>query len=200
MDLCYRTPGLGGIADVDPERTVCLDLETTGVDGSSDEILQVGIVDGTGEALMSTLVRPTAHSAWPAAQRVNGISPADVADAPTVLDLLPEISGLLASARMVVGFNVLFDLGFLRAVGVPCLDVPVVDVMRELAPVVGVWNPERRSYRWPKLAACAAHYGVDFDPHDACEDAKATVEVFRRMLADDAPGGYLALAARHGAL
>lgn len=198
MQCYYQTPDLGGISRISPQRTLCIDLETTGLSAKTDEILEMGFVDGAGRTVLWTLVRPLARHEWPHAQRVNGISPSDVAAAPTIVDLLRDVRRIVEGADMIVGFNTSFDLGFLAAVGVSPARVPVVDVMRELAPVCGVWDVERRSYRLPKLSACAERYGVRLKPHGALEDARATADVFQRMIADAEPDGYLALAARHG--
>jgi DNA polymerase-3 subunit epsilon len=42
-------------------RTVFLDLETTGLDPRTDEILEIGILDDAGRVLLDSLVRPERH-------------------------------------------------------------------------------------------------------------------------------------------
>jgi DNA polymerase III epsilon subunit-like protein len=51
-----------------PVRTVFLDLETTGLDPRTDEIVEIGILDEDGRVLLDTLVRPVRHRSWPDAQ------------------------------------------------------------------------------------------------------------------------------------
>ncbi|ESQ14925.1 MAG: hypothetical protein N838_30690 [Thiohalocapsa sp. PB-PSB1] len=56
-------------------QTVYLDLETTGLHPSRDEIVEIGILDDQGQPLLDTLVRPIRHTSWPEAEYNNGISP-----------------------------------------------------------------------------------------------------------------------------
>ena len=79
-------------------RTVFLDLETTGLDPRADEIVEIGILDEDGQVLLDTLVRPVRHRSWPGAQRVDGIAPADVQDAPTLDELRPRIIEAVSDA------------------------------------------------------------------------------------------------------
>ena len=72
-------------------RTVFLDLETTGLDPRTDEILEIGILDDAGTVLLDSLVRPERHRRWPGAEAIHGIAPEDVADAPKLEELRPRI-------------------------------------------------------------------------------------------------------------
>ena len=179
-DICRELTGMR------LDEAVVLDTETTGLDPASDELLQVSVVDARGTALLSSLVRPLEATSWPEAQRVNGIAPKDVACAPTLEELAPRISACLRD-RLVVGYNLEFDLGFLA----PDLDGPVralrqFDVMREFARVHGERRSASGGYRWSRLAACASHYGYgEFGAHDALEDALATAYCFRSLLCDE---------------
>jgi hypothetical protein len=56
-------------------QTVYLDLETTDLHPSEDEIVEIGILDDQGQPLLDTLVRPIRHTSWPEAEYINGISP-----------------------------------------------------------------------------------------------------------------------------
>lgn len=88
----------------------------------------------------------------------------------------------LIGARLVVGYNVAFDLSFLRASGIEVGHAPVFDVMREFAPVAGHWNVWERKYAWVTLEHCARHYGISCQAHDALADAQATLHCFMAML------------------
>ena len=79
--------------------TIFLDLETTGLDPIRDEILEIGILDDTGAILLDSLVCPTRHRTWPAAQRINGIDPADVSGSPTLAALRPRLVEAVAGTR-----------------------------------------------------------------------------------------------------
>ncbi len=180
----YTTEGLMRLLDIDPSRIVGIDLETTGLDPAKDEILEVGIVDGNGEVLFDHRVRPHAVLSWPYAERLTGISRADVAGEPSIGDFRGCIEDVLSRAELLVGYNLAFDMRFLRAADVAVPNAPCYDVMREFAAVA-----QRRDRRgrlcWQKLGACARHYGVTFEPHGAVSDIRATMECFRKMLHDD---------------
>ena len=68
-------------------RTVYLNLETTGLNSAEDEIVEIGILADNGEPIIDSLVRPQRHRSWPNAQRIHGISPADVQGAPILEEL-----------------------------------------------------------------------------------------------------------------
>jgi DNA polymerase III epsilon subunit-like protein len=96
-------------------KTVFLDTETTGLRGryagGSDEMVELAIIDEFGEPLINRLVRPAQKKAWPDAQRIHGISPAMVADAPALDDLLPDIGAAIRDCVVVI-YNAAFDRQF----------------------------------------------------------------------------------------
>ena len=165
-------------------RVVVLDTETTGLSKSTDEILQVSMVDWTGRTLLNTYVRPVQHDEWPAAQAIHGITPEMVADAPTMADLKARIETILYGAQTIMGYNVGFDLDFLRRDVDIDPEIRIIDVMKSYAPVQGKWNSRRQEFIWPKLSECAEHYGVLFGAHDSLEDAKATLACWKAMQKD----------------
>ena len=170
------------------DKVVVFDTETTGVDTSVDEILSIGICDGFGNVLLESYVRPRFHSEWPDAQRVNGISPAMVQSAPTLDEIAPEIRKHLLGNKMVVGYNVFFDMALLEKWGVvDAWPMSVFDVMREYATVHGTkLSMHGDGYKWSKLSDCAASFGYEFSAHDSAEDAKATAWCYRALLSDEA--------------
>ena len=197
--LWYQTRDVRSVLALRDLRAVCLDTETTGFSpDDGDEILQISLVGTRGEVLYDGLFKPAVKASWPRAEAVNHISPRMVAAKPSVQEARGEIGALLSSAEAIVTFNGAFDEKFLLAAGIELPDVPRFDVMREYAPLHGEWSPRYREWRYPRLQACADHYGVAFAAHDALEDSRATMACFRAMLDDDAPGGYLDLVARGG--
>ncbi len=97
-----------------PRELAVVDLETTGLDPKSDEIVEIAIVvcgaDGvpTGERFVS-LVKPSGSVG---ATHIHGISEDDVRDAPTFADIAGDVLGVLAG-RVVVAHNAYFDVRFL---------------------------------------------------------------------------------------
>lgn len=173
-DICEELTGYP-LSDV-----AVFDTETTGTNPwAGDELLSISIVDGHGRDLFTSYVRPTRHRSWPDAQRVNGISPRMVRDAPTANEIADDVRKLLAGNVLVVGYNVEFDIGFLTNQGVLSREpMSRFDVMREYADVV------LKGGSWVKLSELSRRYGYRFRAHDAAEDARATAFCFRSLLTD----------------
>lgn len=95
------------LLDRDP---LFLDLETTGLK-KSDHVVEVGIIDAQGQVLFSSLVNPGCPIPADASE-VNGVTDADVIDAPAWPEVLPLLGRLLAN-RVVVAHNAKFEAKFL---------------------------------------------------------------------------------------
>ena len=185
MRLWYRAGDISALRELSRDRVVCLDVETTGLDPRSDEVLQIALVRGDGEVSLSRYVRPEHHSSWPLAQRTHGISPSRVEDSPSLAFLKPEIEEFFEGIDLIVGYNVAFDLSFLQTAGISFGNASVFDVSWSFAPVAGRWDADRRRYAWVSLACCAKYYGVPLRAHDALGDARATLGCFWAMIGRD---------------
>ena len=182
MELWYKNGRAALLSKLSPCEIVCLDVETTGLNPYADEVVQIALIRGDGEALLASYVRPEYHSSWPSAQRIHGISPSRVEGCPSLVSLKLEIEKIFGSVDLIVGYNVAFDLSFLRAAGILFGNVPVFDVMREFAPVAGRWDTGRQRYAWTSLAYCAKCYGIPLNAHDALGDARAALGCFWAMI------------------
>lgn len=157
---------------------IVIDLETTGLDPSTDEVLEIALIDITGEEYLNTLVKPQVKTEWPRAQaEVHHISPQDVETAPSLQSLKEDIRELVQD-RYVVIYNAAFDREFLS----DCLGGAraVLCAMESFASEYAAIEEEPN--RWHKLVH-AAHY-VDHDwgqdaAHRAIHDASATASVWR---------------------
>lgn len=162
-------------------RVLVLDTETTGLDPEEDEVLTLSIVDWHGETVWDGTYRPVRRAEWPDAERVNGISPADVAGCRPIADDADEISRVLASADEVVGYNLSFDLAFLAAAGIwPDPDCLVNDAMLAYAQRVGEWDGAHEGWKWWRLTQAAHDTGFDWRgmrAHGSLADALATRHV-----------------------
>lgn len=98
---------------MDRRRVLFFDLELTGV-YDHDEIISVSICDGTGETLMDTLVKPRHKKKWNRTEKIHGISPAMVQDAPYLDELVPRIKELFANADNLVAFGVSTDYSHIK--------------------------------------------------------------------------------------
>lgn len=165
---------------------IVLDTETTGLNAAEDELLQVSIIDEEGNVLFDSYIRPTQHTEWAEAERINHISPEMVADAPTIEEVMPEINDILKRYDKIVGYNVKFDIGFLRENYAEFSEkVEQVDVMEMFAPIYGEWNEQKENYKWQKLTKAAAYYGYDWSEHEEAHnslgDCYATLHVYKEI-------------------
>lgn len=164
---------------------VSIDTETTGLDSGADEILQVSIVDESGETLYNCYFKPRNHTEWADAEKVNHITPEMVRDCQNVSESAAEISRILASVKKIIGYNAPFDLDFLRAAGVEIpSNVEIVDVMQMFAEIKGDWDEVRGGLKWHKLTECAEYYGYEWRgaAHDSLEDARATLYCYNQII------------------
>lgn len=164
-----------------------LDLETTGFSPArGDRIVEIGIValgpGGETESEWTTLVDPQRVVG---ATRVHHITERDVAGAPTMAQLAPELIEQLRG-RVVVAHNSAFDVPFLTAelnrVGVPLAEgrVPQLCTMRLSHYFLDI--PKRR------LEDCCRAAGIRLiDAHSALGDARATARLLVHYMACDVP-------------
>ncbi|WP_158007025.1 3'-5' exonuclease [Piscirickettsia litoralis] len=150
---------------------IFLDTETTGLT-SDDEIVEIAIIDDSGQTLLNTLVKPVKNTTWPQAQRIHKISPDMVVDAPTLDDLSADIKGIVSGQELVI-YNAGFDTKFLKgllddAESIQCC-------MLAWAQYAGEWNDYYNSYKWHKLivAAAAINYQWSGTAHRALADTLA---------------------------
>lgn len=163
-----------------------IDTETTGLDSSVDEILQVSIVNAGGVTIYNKYFKPRTHTEWKEAESVNHITPEMVKDCPTINKAADEISIILCNAKKIIGYNAPFDLAFLRAAGIQIPEsAEIVDVMQMFAEIKG--EPEK----WHKLTECAEYYGYKWEgaAHDSAADAKATLYCYKQMTSQRPKGG-----------
>ena len=172
---------------------IVIDTETTGLNPQTCEILQISIIDLDGNTLFNSYFRPCAES-WEEAERVNGISPQMVQDAPVILEKMDEVNRILQSADTIIGYNTFFDLEFLHNNGmVPAKNAKIIDVMELFAPIYGEYNEYYGTYKWQKLTTAALYCGYDWTKlptgaHDSLADCHATLFVYNCIK----PGGPMA--------
>ncbi|MFW8593310.1 exonuclease domain-containing protein [Cribrihabitans neustonicus] len=160
------------------------DSETTGLLPHKDEIVQIGalrVVRGNiiDSERFETLVDPKCPIP-PSATRVHGISDAMVAGAPGIAEAARAFHRF-ASDAVIVAHNAPFDMAFLhrhaKRAGVTW-DQPVLDTVLLSAVLFGASQEHT-------LDALCARLEVTIPPaerHTAMGDARATAEVFCKML------------------
>jgi DNA polymerase-3 subunit epsilon/ATP-dependent DNA helicase DinG len=155
---------------------VAIDVETTGLEAGTDEIIEIAAVKFNGDEVLETfqkLVKPR-HSLPLKIARLTGISDDMLADAPRFSEVAPELVRF-AKSYPLVGHSVGFDLKMLQAQGMR-FPQPAYDTF-DLATLL---MPRAPAYR---LGTLAAVLGIEHDEaHRALSDADVTRQVFLHML------------------
>lgn len=163
---------------------IVIDTETTGLNPYDDELLQVSIIDGQGNTLFNSYIKPLYTDNWNKAMAVNHITPETVATAPNILEVKQEISRIINSAHTIIGYNVDFDLGFLSNIGIKNENAAIVDVMENFAYIYGEWSEQYGCHKWQRLTKCAEYYGYDWGTdiaHDSLADCRATLYCYNKI-------------------
>ncbi|WBQ07859.1 exonuclease domain-containing protein [Kribbella sp. CA-293567] len=159
-----------------------IDTETTGLlPGHRHRVIEIAVVlldaEGRFEQEWVTLLNPQ-RDLGP--QHIHGILTADVLAAPDFAEIAGRLASLLAG-RMVVGHNVEFDLGFLRAefarlgYAVPLITERSMCTMA----LAGYLHPGAKR----TLGACCSAVGISIEGwHSALADTRATAQLFSHYL------------------
>ncbi len=151
---------------------IVIDTETTGLNISTAEILQISIISGSGIVLFNKYIKPEHTTSWPAAQAIHHISPAKVKKCKTIDYYVPRIQRIIDSADIVIGYNLeAYDLPILANAGIS-IGAKVVDVFLE--------NRDATDIARHRLIDVAKKFGYTFTPHDALEDCRATLHIYNK--------------------
>ena len=154
---------------------IALDLETTGLDVTTDSIVEIGAVrlrDGQIVAEYETLINPgfvipaeTTH--------ITGIHQDDLRKAPMLTAVLPDLKSFVGSAP-IIAHNVSFDIAFMRRFGLFEQNLPIdtLDLATVLLP-----NVPRYS-----LSSLTAYFDIELtNAHRALDDARATAILYWKL-------------------
>ena len=97
------------------ERVLFFDLELTGF-YDRDEIISVSVVNGFGEVVMNTFVKPVHTKKWKKTEKIHGITPDMVQDSPTLEELIPEIKQMFANADAIIAYGVSTDFSHIKMI------------------------------------------------------------------------------------
>jgi DNA polymerase III subunit epsilon len=174
--------------------TFCIiDLETTGTNRNDDMITEIGAVKVQGGEFVGTfqtLVNP-GRAIPPQITVLTGLSDILVAHAPRIEAVLPSLIDFVGDA-VIVGHNVGFDVGFLRAAcqraDRPPLAGTVIDTVALARRLVRDEVPDC------KLGTLASRFRLPHRPsHRALDDALATADLLHLLIERAAGLGVLGL-------
>ena len=98
---------------MDKKKVLFFDLELTGF-YDHDEILSITIIDGNGELIMDTLVKPVHKKKWNKTEKIHGITPDMVTDSPLLSDLIPRIKEIFENADNLIAYGVSTDFSHIK--------------------------------------------------------------------------------------
>jgi DNA polymerase III epsilon subunit family exonuclease len=162
-----------------------VDLETTGIDPTTDRIVQMAaiIVDGTGKVVdtFDTIVKPESPEQYiHAAEHIHGISKSQVANGMPLREALVRLRQM-SDGKVFTAHNAQFDIGFIHAesqrVGFDMTVHTFVDTLQ----LARRTDTERT--RKHTLDALCTHYGIERErAHEAKSDATATAELLFHLM------------------
>ncbi|MDZ4158771.1 MAG: exonuclease domain-containing protein, partial [Anaerolineaceae bacterium] len=155
---------------------VALDIETTGLDPTTDTIIEIGVVRFNGkrvEAEWSSLINPN-RKIPTAITQLTGITDDMVRNAPPLPAILTDISDFIGNTPL-VGHNIQFDLSFLQPHNILSLNevLDTYELAAVLLPTAGRYN----------LSALALELGIPRldKSHRALADARTTAAVLTHL-------------------
>ena len=175
------------VADVDPSeakpaRIVVLDVETTGTEKATDQIIELCLRFGLGSDAPARTwrIRPEAPIHAEAAA-VHGITAEMLADCPVFSTAVAEFLPLISAADVLVGYNIVFDLDMLQAELARAEMPPLLLTGKQIVDVLRLWHHfEPRTL----VAALAKFCGeTHANAHQASADVAATARVLESMMA-----------------
>lgn len=157
------------------DKCVILDTETTGLK-RNDVIIQIGIIDLTGQVLLDSLVKPTKRKRISKqATQIHKISMRDLEDQPILKDLSPKIK-LITKNKAVLIFNSEYDIKLFDQTSeqdeIDYFEFKTACVMLQYSKFIGKWNEYHGDYTFQ---------GLPGGDHSAIGDCRATLKVIHKM-------------------
>jgi DNA polymerase-3 subunit epsilon len=181
---------------------VILDTETTGLRRPA-EIIELAVIDPSGQALLNTRLKPKAGI--PAeASRIHGITIDMLQDCPTWPDVRASLFKFIDGKNVLV-YNAKYDRHMMH-----CSDelweLPQTDyhaiahwhcIMEAYADFWGEFDLYHGSNKWQKLTTALAQQGLAIeDAHSAIGDCRATLALLRKVTGDLDAWKLISLAAQ----
>lgn len=149
-----------------------LDLETTGLSCIKNEIIEVGILKVRNDEIVekySRLVKPKAKVSKKITE-ITGITNVMLDNMPSIEDIIIEILQFIGD-DVIIGHNILFDLGFISSV----IEMDLPNEYLDTVYLSKNTYPELKRYR---LSDLTNYLGIYTNTHRAIDDCIATKELY----------------------
>jgi DNA polymerase III epsilon subunit-like protein len=183
----------GAYYGMDRSRVLFFDLELTGV-YDHDEILSITIVDANGKLIMDTLVKPARTRKWKRTEKIHGITPDMVEDAPLLTELIPTIKEIFANMDHLVAYGVSTDYSHIKYIyDTEAEREALHDKVRCCAnEFVRYAHEHRPDVEHASLIDAMEAFGIEWDgiPHSSIADTYACMRVWEKLFPnyyEDAP-------------
>lgn len=157
---------------------VCIDLETTGLDPKTDKIIEIGAVRVENNIVVDeweTLVNPDRQLEERIIE-LTGIRDEQLSSAPMIEEVLPALLEIVGSYPL-LGHSLMFDYSFMKRAAVNrkmSFEKNGIDTLKIARKYLS--GLESRS-----LGYLCGYYGICHNAHRALDDARATVELYRKL-------------------
>lgn len=163
-----------------PKKYIVIDLETTGLDPSFDEIIEIGamkVVDDKVVDSFNTLVKPK-YELDDFIIDLTGITNEMLADAPSITEVLPKFINYIGDS-ILVGHNVNFDINFLydwaNKLKLKPISNDFIDTMR-------IGRRLLSELKHHRLSDLADYFSINTDgSHRALTDVNITMQVYLNL-------------------
>ncbi len=149
-----------------------LDLETTGLSCIKNEIIEVGILKVRNNEIVarySKLVKPN-EKVSKNITKITGITNEMLEDKPAIEEIIIEILTFIGD-DVIIGHNVLFDLGFISSV----IEMDLPNMYIDTVMLSKITYPELKRHR---LSDLTNYLGIYTNTHRAIDDCIATKELY----------------------
>ena len=131
---------------------IVLDIETTGVDFTHDDIIEISAVKLIGNEVVdkfTTLIKPTMAKLGPTVSTLTGINPDDLKVAPVLAEVRDSLLTFCGTLP-IVGHNIGFDVDFLKEKGInlPGDRLDTLELAYTLLPKLPFYSMEFLAYRY----------------------------------------------------
>ena len=168
------------------EDGIAVAVRTTGYEVGTDEIVELSIVDFSGNELLAQVVKPQNIEEWSDVEASGGITPADVADAPELFQFEDEIRELFEKASVVVGQHIGFIREMVEASWVALPDFREYDLMGEFCASHSATDYPDQPAAVATLAGIAGYYGIAYEKATTTDTARTVAASYLKLVEEHA--------------